>query len=144
MNREVQVPRGRDFRIAVGACPVGDTMALVELRGLGKGGNAPVNGNRCTVMVGFSGVDVVTFQLGADDRVRSDADVVFYNQPTSPEGAVQLTGPGTVTVLLDMLPTAVATVAIAVAAADDRANSPLAVGLDVTLTTDVDGFSLAR
>lgn len=112
----------------------------MELRGLGKGGNVPVNGNRCTVVVGSSGVDVLTFQLGADDRVRSDADVVFYNQPTSPEGAVQLTGPGSVTVFLDLVPASIATVAIAVAAVDGQATSPLSVGVDVTLTTDVDGF----
>ena len=108
-----------------------------------KGGNAPVNGNRCTVAVGSSGVDVLVFQLGSDDRVRSDADVVFYNQPASPEGAVQLTGPGTATVLLDLVPATVATVAIAVAIADGAATSSLSAGLDVTLMTDVDGFRWA-
>ena len=108
-----------------------------------KGGNAPLNGNRCTVAVGSSGVDVLVFQLGSDDRVRSDADVVFYNQPASPEGAVQLTGPGTVTVLLDVVPRAVATIAIAVAVADGAATSSLSAGLDVTLMTDVDGFRWA-
>lgn len=112
----------------------------MESRGLGKGGNAPVNGDRCTVVVASSSIDVLTFQLGADDRVRSDADVVFYNQPNSPEGAVQLTGPGTVTVLLDLVPASVVTVAIAVAVADEHATSPLSAGVDLTLTTDVDDF----
>lgn len=35
-------------------------------------------------------VDVVAFELGADTKVPTDDEFVFYNQPTSPDGAVRL------------------------------------------------------
>lgn len=40
-------------------------------------------------------VDVVALVLGPDERVRGDGDLVFYNQPLSQDGAVQLTVDGT-------------------------------------------------
>lgn len=40
-------------------------------------------------------VDVVALVLGADEQVRGDGDLVFYNQPLSQDGAVQLSMDGT-------------------------------------------------
>ncbi|NMO00412.1 stress protein [Gordonia sp. TBRC 11910] len=77
-----------------------------------------------------TGVDVLAFQLGADRRVRSDADLVFFNQPRSPEGAVVLAGPSTVTVDLAALPDDIERVAVAVAAESDLG----AVALTTTVT----------
>lgn len=113
----------------------------MELRGLGKGANAPIDGRRCTALVESAGVavDVVTFQLAADGHVRSDDDVVFFNQPTTPEGAVTSTGSG-VTVLLDDVPDWVVAVTIAVAVADDQPTAPLPLDIQFTLTTESDGF----
>ncbi len=37
-------------------------------------------------------LDVSCFILGADDKVRSPQDVVFYNQPESPRGSVKHAG----------------------------------------------------
>ena len=37
-------------------------------------------------------LDASAFLLGANDKVRSDADFVFYNQPRSAEGSVEHTG----------------------------------------------------
>ncbi|ADV67804.1 TerD family protein [Deinococcus maricopensis] len=37
-------------------------------------------------------LDASAFLLGANDKVRSDADFVFYNQPRSSEGSVEHTG----------------------------------------------------
>jgi tellurium resistance protein TerD len=37
-------------------------------------------------------LDASAFLLGAAGKVRSDADFIFYNQPKSPEGAVEHTG----------------------------------------------------
>ncbi len=114
----------------------------MEVRGLGKGANAPVAGRRCTAVVtsGAVEVDVLTFQLGADGRVRSDGDVVFYNQPASPEGAVQLAGPGTVTISLASVPPWVETVTIAAAVSGDEPTVSLPQHIEVTLTTEVEQF----
>jgi stress response protein SCP2 len=35
-------------------------------------------------------VDLFVFQFGADLKVRTDADLVFFNNPSTPEGAVSL------------------------------------------------------
>ena len=37
-------------------------------------------------------VDVCVLLLGAEDKARSDADLVFYNQPEAEDGAVRLLG----------------------------------------------------
>ncbi|WP_308213832.1 TerD family protein [Rhodococcus tibetensis] len=79
-------------------------------------------------------VDLFVFQLGADLKVRTDADLVFFNNASTPEGAVTLTG-GQVTLHLAAVPAAVDTLAVAVAL-DENAPGSLAQvpGLAVTLT----------
>ncbi|WP_227996866.1 AIM24 family protein [Nocardia australiensis] len=52
---------------------------------LARGENRPAPGDRMTVTVTCSApVDVSALLLGADGKVRSDADFVFFNQPVGP------------------------------------------------------------
>ena len=102
------------------------------------GGNAALAGG--TVEVAVAGartgtVDLLVFQLGADGRVRREEDLVFFNQPRSPEGAVELVGGDRVRVALGQVPADVATLAVAVAL-DDGVAHPLGqvAGLGVTVT----------
>jgi stress response protein SCP2 len=46
----------------------------------------------CTIArtTGAVDLDASAFLLGPRNRVRSDADFVFYNQPTTPDGSVQV------------------------------------------------------
>ncbi|MEU8897300.1 TerD family protein [Nocardia sp. NPDC048505] len=65
---------------------------------LSKGQNValPLDVERVDVVVGWAEaeieVDASALLLGADRKVRSDNDFVFYNQPESPEGAVRFLG----------------------------------------------------
>ncbi|WP_255024939.1 VWA domain-containing protein [Rhodococcus sp. GA1] len=63
-------------------------------------------------------VDLMVFQLGADSRVRSDADFVFFNQPSSPEGAVRLVTADKLSIDLTAVPAAIERLSIAVALDD--------------------------
>ncbi len=67
---------------------------------LQKGANAPVPAGVLRVAVGWAPgrvVDVCAVLVTERERVRSDADFVFFNAPSHPSGAVTLTaaGPGT-------------------------------------------------
>ena len=62
---------------------------------LPKGANAPLNGSRVDAVLEWTesggvahDVDLCGLLLGADGRVRDDADFVFYNQPSHPSGGV--------------------------------------------------------
>ncbi|MFF0450088.1 TerD family protein [Streptomyces sp. NPDC004609] len=57
---------------------------------LTKGANAPVGGTGITAELRSVGdpVDLSALLIGADGNVRSDADMVFFNQPTAEAGAV--------------------------------------------------------
>ena len=60
-----------------------------------RGANAPLTGTALRLDVTGTrpgAVDLVVLQLGPDRTVRSDADLVFFHQPASPEGAVRLVG----------------------------------------------------
>jgi stress response protein SCP2 len=65
---------------------------------LTKGANTPVDDRRLAVALiwadgpGLPDLDASALLLGTDGRVRSDADLVFYNQPEHPSGAVRHTG----------------------------------------------------
>lgn len=80
-------------------------------------------------------VDLLVFQLGPDRKVRSDADLVFFNQPSSPEGAVRLVAADRITADLTAVPAGVEMLAVAVAL-DDAAPGSLAAiaGLAVTVS----------
>src|SRR5690242_19685432 len=65
-----------------------------------KGQNVPVDAELSSLRLSLRwsttaepvDVDVVALMLGADRRVRSDADMVFYNQPATADGSVVLAG----------------------------------------------------
>ncbi|GGL96038.1 TerD family protein [Nakamurella endophytica] len=105
---------------------------------LSRGANAPLAGGRLELAVAGArqgAVDLLAFQLGSDRRVRSDADMVFFNQPASPEGAVRLTAPDRMTVDTGAVPPDVETLAVAVSL-DDAVPGSLAgvAGLGVTVS----------
>lgn len=60
---------------------------------IGKGGNAAVPNTPMDVKVKAPG-DLSAYVLGADGKVRGDADMVFFNQPSSPDGGVRLVDGG--------------------------------------------------
>lgn len=104
---------------------------------LTRGANSPIDTVTTTVEVTGARqgtIDLFVFQLGADLKVRTDADLVFFNNPSTPEGAVTLSG-GRVTLNLGTVPTAIDTLAVAVAL-DENVPGGLAQvpGLAVTVT----------
>lgn len=77
---------------------------------LAKGANTPVDAHRLDVTLSWTpapgrpDVDASALLLDAAGRVRSDADLVFYNQPEHASGAVRHTGKvaGTDTLRVDL------------------------------------------
>ncbi|MFE0747537.1 VWA domain-containing protein [Gordonia sp. NPDC058843] len=67
-----------------------------------------------TITVSDTGLDLLAFQLTTGNRVRDDGDFVFYNQPSSPEGAVTLVDGGEITINLHAVPDDVERIAVAV------------------------------
>ena len=95
---------------------------------LSRGANAPVPDGPLDIAVAGAlqgSVDLMVFQLGQDRRVRSDADFVFFNQPTSAEGAVRLVAGDRISVDLPQVPGAIDVLAVAVAL-DDGVGGSLA------------------
>ncbi len=115
----------------------------MESRGVGKGANVLIEGRHLTVIVANArsgAVDALALQLGASGTVRSDDDLVFYNQLASPEGAVRLTAPDTFTVDLEQVPISVATLAIGVALSDEGPGSAIPAGIGVTVESRTDRY----
>ncbi|WP_310794475.1 TerD family protein [Rhodococcus opacus] len=104
---------------------------------LTRGANSPIDTVTTTVEVTGARqgtIDLFVFQLGADLKVRTDADLVFFNNPSTPEGAVTLAG-GQVTLNLGTVPAAIGTLAVAVALDENVPGSLAQVpGLAVTVT----------
>ncbi|NHC46949.1 Tellurium resistance protein [Motilibacter sp. K478] len=101
---------------------------------LTKGANAPLPAGAVAIEVTAAasspGVDVSALLLADDGKVRGDADLVFYNQPTGAGGAVRLsrTGRGHEIALdLERLPASVVRVVVA-ASADDEAAPGASLG----------------
>lgn len=113
---------------------------------LSRGANAPVTGPALDLAVAGARqgqVDLLVFQVGPDGKVRSDADFVFFNQPSSPEGAVRLSG-DRVAVDLATVPADVDKLVVAVALDDSVAGSLAGItGLGVRLTGPSDDHSAA-
>lgn len=105
---------------------------------LSRGANAPLATGRVEVAVAGArqgSVDLMVFQLGPDRKVRTDADFVFFNQPSSPEGAVRLVAADRITADLTAVPAAVETLAVAVALDDTMPGSLAGIaGLGVTVS----------
>lgn len=105
---------------------------------LSRGGNAALTNP--TIDIAVTGarqgvVDLMAFALTGHSRVRSDADFVFFNQPSSPEGSVRLIGADRLTVSLAAVPADIETIAVTVALDDGQPGSLAAVaGLGVTVT----------
>ena len=108
---------------------------------LTRGANAPIDDTTVTIDVAGASqgsVDLLVFQL-VGGKVRSDADMIFFNQPVSPEGAVQVSA-ATATVDLSRIPLVVDALAVAVTLDDSVAGSlatipGLAVAIDGTSTS---------
>jgi stress response protein SCP2 len=88
---------------------------------LAKGGNASIPAGPLHIVVtsaaGHRDFEVIALVLGADDKVRADSDMVFFNQPTHPAGAVAVDGT-TVELDLALVEPAVNKIVIAVWAGD--------------------------
>ncbi|MFI0483744.1 restriction endonuclease [Actinomadura sp. 9N215] len=96
---------------------------------LRAGGNVKISATAllCAFALPSADHDVCALLLGHDRKVRSDADFVFYNQPVSADGAVELdTATRQVRVDLARLPTDVSTVLLV------TSGPPGAVRLTVT------------
>lgn len=94
---------------------------------LTRGANTAIAESPATVtMTGVAphSVDIFVFQLDDNRKVRSDDDLVFFNNPTSADGTVSLDSSGQVHLDLGAVSQEVRTVVIAVSV-DDRAPGPL-------------------
>ncbi|MEV7523377.1 TerD family protein [Streptomyces sp. NPDC091371] len=68
-----------------------DARGCTGMTVLGKGGNTAITAERVTASLHCAGapVDLSALLVTADGRVRSDDDMVFYNQPSAESGAVR-------------------------------------------------------
>lgn len=83
-----------------------------------RGANTVVEGNTLRVAVTGAApgsVDLMVFQLGAGNKVRSDADFIFFNQPISVEGAVRIGDGGVVDIDVARVPSDITMLSVAVA-----------------------------
>jgi stress response protein SCP2 len=92
----------------------------VSAAALTKGGNAPLDAGLSAVLLSAhcdSGhvLDVSGLLLGADGKVRSDADFIFYNAPSSADGSLTWSAEG-ITARLDAIPAEIDRIAITVSA----------------------------
>ena len=91
-----------------------------------RGANTTVDGHALRVAVTGAipgSVDLMVFQLGGNNKVRSDADFIFFNQPSSPEGAVRLSAGGVVEIDSAAVPADIVMLSVAVALDGDVAGA---------------------
>ncbi|MDH6284125.1 VWA domain-containing protein [Prescottella agglutinans] len=94
---------------------------------LTRGANTRVDTATTTVSVTGTtpgSVDLFVFQLDKGHKVRRDEDLVFFNNPASPEGAVSLVSPGQVRLDLPAIPVEIERIALAVSV-DETVPGPL-------------------
>ncbi|WP_406297364.1 TerD domain-containing protein [Embleya sp. NBC_00888] len=99
---------------------------------LPTGANAPLTGDRAEVSIGWGSADVVDVSavlLTDAHKVRTDEDLVFFNNPVGGDGAVR-TAPGPsgtthVSVELAKLPAEIARVVVVVSSDADRPGATL-------------------
>ncbi|MEH6796201.1 MAG: VWA domain-containing protein [Rhodococcus sp. (in: high G+C Gram-positive bacteria)] len=83
---------------------------------LTRGGNAPIEARAFEVTVDDAkGVDLLAFQVNTSRKVRNDDDFVFFNQPSSPEGAVRLSSTQSLSIDLRLVPADVDAIVVAIA-----------------------------
>ncbi|NMM84449.1 stress protein [Rhodococcus sp. SRB_17] len=95
-----------------------------------RGANTVVEGNTLRVAVTGAApgsVDLMVFQLGAGNKVRSDADFIFFNQPISVEGAVRIGDGGVVDIDVARVPSDITMLSVAVALDQNVAGALAAV-----------------
>ncbi|OPC82275.1 hypothetical protein B4N89_16235 [Embleya scabrispora] len=99
---------------------------------LPTGANAPLTGDRAEVSIGWASADVVDVSavlLTDAHKVRTDEDLVFFNNPVGGDGAVRTTaGPsGTTHVAVELakLPAEITKVVVVVSADADRPGATL-------------------
>ncbi|MCJ0901967.1 VWA domain-containing protein [Rhodococcus sp. ARC_M6] len=95
-----------------------------------RGANTVVEGNSLRVAVTGAtpgSVDLMVFQLGAGNKVRSDADFIFFNQPVSPEGAVRIGDGGVVDINVASVPADITMLSVAVSLDQNVAGALAAV-----------------
>ncbi|MGF7150761.1 stress response protein SCP2 [Sphingomonas zeicaulis] len=106
---------------------------------LSRGANAPVPSGTLDIAVTFDtrparlDVDISAYLLDAAGKVRGDADMIFYNQPASPEGGVRLdAAAGRFAIDPARLPAAIERIAICVVVDGGSAGSLGAITLAVS------------
>ncbi|PKZ67185.1 stress protein [Gordonia terrae] len=96
-----------------------------------------------TVSVSGRGIDLLAFQLTSANRVRDDHDFVFYNQPSSPERAVTLSGDAELEIALGSVPADIERISVAVASENPLGSVPLAARIragDVVIDAPAEGL----
>lgn len=118
------------------------------MKTLARGENCPVPAGHLTVTLAAStSVDVSALLLGPDGRVRSDADLVFYNQPSAPGVEYRRTSTGHLLMFdATAVPAGVETVAVAASLdgtgpATFAAAGPTAVTVSDASDTALVGFT---
>lgn len=123
---------------------------------LSKGANIPVAAASVRVLLswqsrpGAPDVDVLALLLTEAGRVRSDADMVFYNQPRHASGTVRATGkqaagPSTTdTVEVDLAKIEPGVARILLAGSADGGSFGAVPGLEMRLSDSATGTELAR
>jgi len=117
---------------------------------LPKGANAPLGAAELRIVLTWphqaGEVDVSAYLLGAEGRVRGDADMVFFNQSATPDGAVRLAD-ATFTVALDRMPAATERIVFCLTAASGTLaafdGAAIAVGGDLRFQPQLAGASEA-
>nr|WP_202533982.1 VWA domain-containing protein [Streptomyces sp. SID4923] len=119
---------------------------------MSKGANMPVAPSAVRAVLswtagpGVPDVDASALVLGADGRVRSDGDFVFYNQPRHASGAVRHLGkqPGSDTLEADLVALGPEVERIALCASADGGTFGQVPGLHLRLLDAGSGAELAR
>ncbi|MBS3928646.1 MAG: TerD family protein [Sphingomonadales bacterium] len=106
------------------------------MHSLQTGGNTQLDGGAISVAIdwplaGSAGLDASAYLLGASGKVRTDADMVFYNQPSGANGAVKVAGNSSTNLRFD----------VDLAAIPDEIDK---VVFCVTVDTSAGGSTLAR
>jgi stress response protein SCP2 len=118
-------------------------------RALARGENTTLQEGLLSIEVRGGAVDVVAFVLTPERRVRTDDDLVFYNNPRSPDGSVVLTGPATLAVDLARVPADVDRIAVGVSVDPPATLGAARLTTLVTVAGDVisapaDGLTVER